>query len=102
MQETKETRVRSLGWEDTLEEEMAAHSSFPAWEIPWTEKLDGLQSGVAESQTQLSTHRDEHTQSGDFPGGVQWLKFCPSTAAGCGLKYLVGKRRSCMPLHVAK
>ena len=34
----------SLGWEDPLEEEMATHSSIPAWEIPWTEELGGLQS----------------------------------------------------------
>ena len=32
----QETRVRSLGWEDTLEKEMAAHSSILAWKIPWT------------------------------------------------------------------
>ena len=31
-----ETRVRSLGWEDPLEKEMATHSSSPAWRIPWT------------------------------------------------------------------
>ena len=38
-----ETWVRSLGWEDRLEKEMATHSSILAWEIPWTEELDGLQ-----------------------------------------------------------
>ena len=32
----QETRVLSLGWEDPLEKEMAAHSSILAWEIPWT------------------------------------------------------------------
>ena len=32
----QETRVRSLGWEDLLEKEMAAHSSILAWKIPWT------------------------------------------------------------------
>ena len=37
-------RVQSLGWEDTLEKEMATHSSIPAWEIPWTEEPGGLQS----------------------------------------------------------
>ena len=37
-------RVWSLGWEDPLEKEMATYSSIPAWEIPWTEKPDGLQS----------------------------------------------------------
>ena len=32
----QETWVRSLGWEDPLENEMAAHSSILAWKIPWT------------------------------------------------------------------
>ena len=31
-----ETRVQSLGWEDSLEKEMATHSSILAWRIPWT------------------------------------------------------------------
>ena len=44
MQETKETQVQSLGWEDPLEKEMASHSSILAWRIPWTEEPDGLQS----------------------------------------------------------
>ena len=37
MQETQETQVPFLGWEDPLEEEMATHSSILAWGIPWTE-----------------------------------------------------------------
>ena len=40
----QETRVRSLGWEDPLEKEMATHSSIHAWKIPWTEEPGGLQS----------------------------------------------------------
>ena len=44
MQGTQETQVAYLGQEDTLEEEMATHSSIPAWEIPWTEEPGGLQS----------------------------------------------------------
>ena len=40
----QETQVRSLGWEDPLEEEMVTHSSMLAWEIPWTEEPGGLQS----------------------------------------------------------
>ena len=44
MQETQETWVRSLGQEDLLEEEMAAHSSILSWKIPWTEEPGGLQS----------------------------------------------------------
>ena len=48
-------RVQSLGQEDPLVEEMAAHSSIPAWEIPWTEEPGGLQStGSQKSQTWLS------------------------------------------------
>ena len=39
-----ETQVQSLGQEYPLEKEMATHSSFLAWEIPWTEELSGLQS----------------------------------------------------------
>ena len=38
-----ETWVRSLGWEDPLEEEMATHSNILAWRIPWTEEPGGLQ-----------------------------------------------------------
>ena len=44
VQETQETWVQSLGWEDPLEEAMATHSSVLAWKIPWTEETIGLQS----------------------------------------------------------
>ena len=40
----QETWVQSLGWEDSLEQEMATHSSIYAWKIIWTEKPSGLQS----------------------------------------------------------
>ena len=40
----RETWVRSLGWEDPLEKDMATHSSILAWEIPWTEEPGGLHS----------------------------------------------------------
>ena len=39
-----ETPVLFLGAEDSLEKEMATHSSIPAWEIPWTEEPGRLQS----------------------------------------------------------
>ena len=39
-----ETWVRSLGWEDPLEKEMATHSSTLAWKILWTEEPGRLQS----------------------------------------------------------
>ena len=45
-----ETWVRSLGWEDALEKEMATHSSVLAWTFPWTEEPGGLWSmGTQES-----------------------------------------------------
>ena len=52
MQETQEIRVRSLGWEDALEESMATHSNILAWRIPmdrgaWRASVHG----VAKSQT---------------------------------------------------
>ena len=40
----RETRVRSLGWEDHLEKEMATHSRTIAWKMPWTEEPGRLQS----------------------------------------------------------
>ena len=44
VQESQEMRVRSLGWEDPLEEGMEAHSSILDWRIPWTEEFHRLQS----------------------------------------------------------
>ena len=64
VQEPQETRVRSLGREDPLEGGVAAHSSVPAWRIPWTEEPGGLQSmGSQRRRTrlkQLSTHALVH------------------------------------------
>ena len=47
----QETQVQSLGQEDPPEKEMATHSSFLAWEIPWTEEPGGLQSIRSQSRT---------------------------------------------------
>ena len=44
MQETQETLVQSLGWDDPLEKEMVTHSSILTWKIPWTEEPGRLQS----------------------------------------------------------
>ena len=49
----QEMQVQSLGGEDTLEGQMAAHSSVLAWEIPWTEEPGWLQSMRLQSQTLL-------------------------------------------------
>ena len=43
MQETSETGVPSLSWEDALMEGMVTHSSILAWGIPWREEPGGLQ-----------------------------------------------------------
>ena len=45
----QETWVRSLGWEDPLEEEMVVHSSILAWKIPWTEEPGELLSTGSQS-----------------------------------------------------
>ena len=40
----RETWVRSLGQEDSLEKKMATHSHILVWRIPWAEEPGGLQS----------------------------------------------------------
>ena len=58
MQETQETLVRSLGWEDPLEKEMATHSSILAWKISWIEEPGGLQfMGCKDSDTTEATEQ---------------------------------------------
>ena len=64
----RETRVRSLGWEDPLEKEMATHSSILAWEIPGTEKTGGLQSrGCKESGTTEPLSTGPHRTTREVP-----------------------------------
>ena len=43
----QETQVRSLGWEDPLENGMATHPRALVWEIPWTEEPGGYCDQVA-------------------------------------------------------
>ena len=50
----QETRVRSLGWKDSLEKETATYSSILAWEIPWTESGEQQSMGSQKSWIQLS------------------------------------------------
>ena len=55
MQETQEMQVPPLGPEDTLEKEMATHSTTLIWEIPCTEEHGGLQSmGSEKSHARLN------------------------------------------------
>ena len=46
--------VRSLGWENPLEKEMATHPIILAWRIPWMEEPGRLQSTESQSRTRLS------------------------------------------------
>ena len=69
MQEPQEMRVPPLGWEDPLEEGMAAHSSILAWRIPWTEEpgrllSTGLQRvDTTEATENAGTRRDTYRSS---------------------------------------
>ena len=58
----QEIQVRSLGWENLLEEGMAAHSSILAWRIPWIEDLAGYSPrGRKESDTtEATSHTHTH------------------------------------------
>ena len=42
----QEIQVQSLGWEDTLEKEVATHYNILVWRIPWTEEPGGPQSSM--------------------------------------------------------
>ena len=66
MQETQETWVRSLGWEDPLEQDMATHSSILAWRIRWTKE-----SGRSPAKGLQRVRHDcvtEHRDTLDRPG----------------------------------
>ena len=47
------TQVRSLGWDDPVEKEMATHSTILPWRIPWIEKPGGVHR-ITKSRTSLS------------------------------------------------
>ena len=63
----QETRVRSLGWEDPLEEEMATHSRILAWRIPRAEEPGRL--STSESDTTEAAGRPD-TQDMDTHGDL--------------------------------
>ena len=70
-----ETRVRSLGWEDLLEKEMATHSSVLAWRIPRTEEPGGYSPrGRKESDTAERLH---------FKVYLHWQEGSLTTGATC-------------------
>ena len=65
MQEVQETQIQTLGWEDTLEKEMATYSNTLAWKIPQTEEPGGLQSihGAARVRHDLVTKQQYDYQN---------------------------------------
>ena len=90
MQEMQEVRVRSLGWEDPLEQEMATYCSILAWRIPWIGEPGRLQ-----SQGHKESDATEHTQGiggaclyqeKDPEGEV--LRFCVHTDLGSAGTYV--------------
>ena len=91
---TRETQVRSLGWEDPLEKGKAAHSSVLAWRIPWTEEPGGLQGREEADRTErLSTahsietiQEETYTEKGlkGISLVAQWLRILPASAGNTG------------------
>ena len=60
----QERQVRSLGWEDHLEKEMATHSSILAWEISWTEEPGATVHGVAKESDMTERLNNRNKCSG--------------------------------------
>ena len=56
----QEMGILSLHQEDPLEKEIATHSSILAWEIPWKEEPDGLQSMGSQESNTTQTQLDHH------------------------------------------
>ena len=54
----QETWVQSLGWDDPLEEGMAADSSILAWRIPWTVETGGLWSMGCPTGLQTTSQKE--------------------------------------------
>ena len=91
----RETRVRFLGREDPLEEEMAIHSSILAWKIPWTEEPGRLQSMGLQRVGHDSATSLSFKLSAQFPKGKNLdCPWGPGTCAGpAGYKKVWPKHR---------
>ena len=108
MQKTEFTEsqgIRSLGWEDPLEKEMATHSSILAWKIPWTEQPRGLRSMGSQrvghnwvTKTTTTTFTQQaftehllHSRNSSTPWGctikIKWKSW------PCGAYILMGRGR---------
>ena len=92
-----ETWIRSLGWEDSLEQEVATHSSSLALKIPWTEELGagyypwGPESGTTERLHFLSFTFPDYYKSCILLGSIVWNQevwcFCFVFLLGNWLQY---------------
>ena len=71
----RETRVRSLGWEDPLDKEMATHSSILACKIPWMEEPGRLQSMGSERFCSHFFKNSNHFIWESFPGSSDVEEF---------------------------
>ena len=69
----QETQIRSLGWEDLLEKEMANHSSILAWKIPWTEKPGRLHSPWGRKESDTTEWLHFHHCVGHTLFNKQWI-----------------------------
>ena len=83
--------VRSLGWEDSLEKEMAIHSSTLAWKIPWMEELGAgycpwgrKESGMTERLHFLFTFSFSIIPSKEIPGLISFRMHWLDLLAGQG------------------
>ena len=83
----QETGVQSLGQEESLEKEMETYSSILAWEIPWTEEPEGLQStGSQRIEHNLATKGFPDSERGYGEGGgrgAQVGNMCTPVADSC-------------------
>ena len=66
MQETWEMQAQSLGWEDSLEEELGTHSSILAWRIPWTEEPGSLCSPWGHKDLDMTEHTHHNHAINNF------------------------------------
>ena len=84
-----ETRVRFLGWEDSLGKGMTTHSSILAWRIPWSEEPGRLQSLSIYIQTLLTslTHGKASADNVGDPGLIPRLGRSSGEGNGTPLQF---------------
>ena len=88
----QETRVQSLGWEDSLEKGMTTHSSILAWRTPWTEKPGRLQSmGSQRIRQDSATDTFIFTFFSPLTLCIFW-SFCPQTREQCARAQKEGEK----------